>query len=269
MKKILSLALSLVLLASVLLCFASCGGGKKGPQVLLDYGTLTVGVEIGYPPFEYFADDGTTPIGFDVELIAAVAEKLGLKVVYRNTGWDAIFAGLDTANYDVVCSAVTINSDRMENMLFSTPYINNYQALVVKVGSAQDGTVDGLEDLNGLAVALQDETTSDELLSTKVAANEVSCTINAFEQVTTAFSALANGEVQAVLADSTVADGYVASNPETYKIVWLQQDAPEQFGIAIRKGNTVLQSAINWAMAELEKEGKITELYDKWFAAAN
>ena len=231
---------------------------------LMSDGVLNVGSEVGYPPFEDFAEDGTTPIGFDMDIIAAVADKLGLEVNIINTAWDGIFAGIDV-NYDVVCSAVTITEDRKTTMLFSTPYINNYQAVVLRADD--DRTVDSFLDLNGLTIALQKETTSDILMSDYKSTGTIDVQIVANEKVTSCFTQLQNGEVDAVVVDSTVADGYISSSDD-FVIVYKDQEEAEQFGIAMGKDNTALQAAINEALKQLEEEGFIQETYDYWFGSA-
>ena len=128
---------------------------------LINDGVLTIGAEIGYPPFEDFADDGTTPVGFDVDFAKALGEKLGVDVNFINTSFDGILGGIGV-NYDVVISAVTINDERKENCLFSTPYITNYQAVVVPKGS--DLKVSSFNDLDGKIIAFQKGTTSDDLI---------------------------------------------------------------------------------------------------------
>ena len=232
---------------------------------LINDGTLTVGCEIGYPPFEDFADDGTTPQGYDIDIASAVAEKLGLEVNFINTAWDGIFAGIDV-NYDCVCSAVTINAERKETMLFSDPYINNYQAVVIPTGS--DLSINSFNDLDGKTIAVQKETTSDELMSDYKSTGTIDVEIVANEKVTSCFTQLTNGEVDAVVVDSTVADGYVASESDKYTIVYEDQEEEEQFGIAMGLENTALQTAINEALAELDKEGYIEDTYDYWFGSA-
>ncbi len=229
---------------------------------LMNEGNLTVGVEIGYPPFEDFAEDGTTPVGYDIDFATAVAEKLGLKVNFINTAWDGIFQGIDT-NYDVVISAVTINEERKESMLFSDPYINNYQAVVVSPSFKKK--INGFKDLDGLTIAVQKETTSDELMSDYVDTKTINCTISANEKVTTCFTQLENGEIDAVVVDSTVADGYLAKSPDKYVKAFQDDSEPEQFGVAIGKQNTALQAAINKAVAALKEEGFIDENYKNWF----
>ena len=231
---------------------------------LMSDGVLTVGAEVGYPPFEDFADDGTTPIGYDVDIITAVADKLGLEVNIINTAWDGIFAGIGV-NYDVACSAITITPERQETMLFSTPYINNYQSVVLRADD--DTEITSFNDLDGMSIAVQKETTSDILMSDYKSTGTIDVQIVANEKITSCFTQLQNGEVDAVVVDSTVADGYVNNN-DTVKIVFKDTAEPEQFGIAISMDNEALQTAINAALAELEAEGYIQETYDYWFGSA-
>lgn len=232
---------------------------------LMKDGVLTVGVEIGYPPFEDFAEDGTTPIGFDIDIATEVASRLGLEVNFINTAWDGIFAGIDT-NYDCVCSAVTITDERKETMSFSTPYINNYQAIVIPTGS--DLAISSFNDLDGMTVAVQKETTSDELMSDYKSTGTIDVEIVANEKVTSCFTQLTNGEVDAIAVDSTVADGYVAQKPDLYKIAYEDEKEPEQFGIAMGLKNAALQTAVNEALAQMEADGFIKETYDYWFGSA-
>lgn len=233
---------------------------------LINDGVLTVGVEIGYPPFEDFAEDGKTPIGYDIDFGYALAEKLGLEILHINTAWDGIFQGIDT-NYDVVISAVTITDERKESMSFSNPYINNYQAVVVPVDF--DGTINGFNDLDGMAIAVQKETTSDVLISDYVDTESITATVSANEKITTCFTQLENGEVDVVVVDSTVADGYLASNPDKFMIAFLDTSEPEQFGVAIGKDNVALQSAINEAIVQLEEEGFFKDNVEHWFGSVN
>ena len=228
---------------------------------LLVDGVLTVGMEVGYPPFEYYADDGVTAIGYDVDLVNALAEKLGLSVNIINTAYDGIFAGMGV-NYDIVCSGVTITPERLETMLFSTPYVENYQAIVAKVGSGI--TAESLNDLTGKTVSIQKGTTSDELFEELNSTGTIDGTAVLNESIVTCLTMVANGEVDVCLVDSTVADVYVAQNPDL-EIIFVDDSEPEQFGVAIGMDNPGLQAAINDAMAELEAEGFFDESDAIWF----
>lgn len=232
---------------------------------LMNEGVLTVGCEVGYPPFEDFAEDGTTPVGYDIDIITEVARRLGLELNVINTAWDGIFAGIDV-NYDCVCSAVTITPERQETMIFTEPYINNYQAVVLPKGS--DKTITSFNDLSGLSIAVQKETTSDILMSDYKSTGTIDVEIVANEKVTSCFTQLTNKEVDAVVVDSTVADGYIAKYPDDYEIAYLDKSEPEQFGIAMGKNSTALQAAINEALKGMEADGFIDETYDYWFGSA-
>lgn len=252
------------LLAAAMLCTALVGcGGKKNDKkgMLIKEGVLNVGMEIGYPPFEDKAEDGS-PVGYDVDLINAIGEKMGVEVNLIDTAFDVIFAGIDT-NYDCVVSAVTITDERRQNCLFSNPYIENFQAVAVKKGS--DLKVTSLKDLSGHSVILQKGTTSEDLLDDMIATGTVTdCTKSATEQILTCFTTLDNGEYEMVLCDSTVAQDYVTKFPDKYEIVYTDTEYPEQFGIAMGKNNTELQAAINKAMDELKAEGFFEKNAEKW-----
>lgn len=274
-KKIIAVALSACMTA---VCFAGCGGSSSTPASntsateesktsvkTMHEGVLTIGMEVGYPPFEQFADDGTTPTGYDVDLAKEVCDKLGLECDFINTAFDGIIQGIGT-NYDCVFSALTITDERKETCLFSTPYIDNYQSIVIVKGSTQK--FESLNDLDGKDIALQKEATSDVLLDNLIGKGTISCKKVAQEKVTTCFTQLTNGEVDAVLCDSTVADGYVSSSPDLYEIAFQDKTSPEQFGVAMSKNDTELQKAINDALDELKADGTLDDIYKKWFGSA-
>lgn len=231
---------------------------------LINDGVLTIGAEIGYPPFEDFADDGTTPVGFDVDFAKALGEKLGVDVNFINTSFDGILGGIGV-NYDVVISAVTINDERKENCLFSTPYITNYQAVVVSKDS--DLKVSSFNDLDGKIIAFQKGTTSDDLMNDYKETGSIDCTMLANEQVLSCFTQLDNGEIDAVVVDSTVADGYVGSNPDKYEIAFKDESEPEEFGVAMGLEDTELQAVINEAIEQIKADGTFDELIEYWFGS--
>ena len=120
---------------AAVLSLVSCNKKVEAGEFTVEKGKFKVGMEIGYPPMEYYDTDGKTPIGFDIELGKAIASKLGLEVEFVDTAWDGIFAGLETNKYDCVISAATITPERLESMEFSKPYVGNGQTLVVNSAS--------------------------------------------------------------------------------------------------------------------------------------
>ena len=129
MKKLLLIAFVACML------FSSCSKKSDGGMVL-KAGEFSVGVNVAYPPFEYYGSDGKTARGFDIELGNAIAKKLGLEAKIVDVAWEGIFAGLDTNKYDCVISAITIIPEREAAYELSKPYVGNGQAIILKKGSA-------------------------------------------------------------------------------------------------------------------------------------
>jgi polar amino acid transport system substrate-binding protein len=235
------------------------GGGKQGGEpggLTLKKGALTVGTEIGYPPFEYYDTDGKTPIGFDIEMAKALAAKLGLTVHFVDTAWDGIFAGVATDKYDCIISAATITEERKRAYNFTKPYIGNAQAVVLLKNSVVD--IQKPEDLEGLRVTYQAETTSDIYL-TKLIDQGLDVTPFEYDKVMNCFDELKIGRADAILCDSLVAVDYVAPADSPFRIVW-QGPSDEQFGICLKKGNDALTEALNKALDELFAEGTMLKI---------
>ncbi len=259
MKKI----LSFVCASIAVLAFVSCSKKVEKGEFTIEKGVLKIGMEIGYPPLEYYDTDGKTPIGFDVELGKAVAEKLGLKAEFIDTAWDGIFAGLQTDKYDCIMSGSTITPERLESMDFSQPYIGNGQAIILKKDSKLK--VSSPADLKNLTVGYQAETTSD-IFMTKQAAAGLKFKPAEYDKVINAYDDLKLGRCDAVVSDALVSASYLAPADTEYKMVW-QGKADEYFGVAIKKGNAKLVEKINQAIDEMRADGTLKAISIKIFGA--
>ena len=249
-------------LAFVLLAVLACKPKEEAApaEITIKPGVLMVGAEIGYPPMEYFDSDGKTPIGFDVELAGALAEKLGLQVEIVDTAWDAIFAGLDTGKYDCIISSVTINPERQQKYFFPGAYIANAQAIVLPQDASRKPS--GLEDLAGLKIAVQGETTSDEIMSELIAGG-LEVKLSQYDKVMNCFDELRSGRVDGVVCDSVVAYYYRANPNYTVNIVW--EGAGEELGVCINKNNAALSKAAEEALDALFAEGAVQRISQKIF----
>lgn len=220
-------------------------------------GVLTVGLEIGYPPMEYFDEDGSTPIGFDVEVSKAVADYLGLGIEYVDTAWDGIFAGVDTGKYDVIFSCVSITDQRKEAFNLSKPYVSNHTVLIVP----KDSDIDSLEALNGRSTAVQAETTSDEYMKEHP---ELGADLFQYDKVINCFDELKAGRVDSVFTDSVVAGYYLGDDAADYKTVW-ENDELEPIGFCAKKGNDELTAKLDEAIDALYADGTMSKLAEKYF----
>lgn len=221
-----------------------------------------VGTDAAYAPFESQNDKGEI-VGFDMDVVTAIAQKGGFEVKFINTPWEGIFNTLAQGDRDLVVSAVTITDERKQTMDFSTPYFDAYQLIAVKT----DSKITKFNDLKKLKVGVQNGTTGDEVV-TKLQGKS-STNIKRFESTPLALKELEAGGVEAVVADNGVIVNYVANNSGAgFKTVSDKAFAPEQYGIAFKKGNTELIEKFNTGLAAIRADGTYDTIYKKYFGEA-
>ncbi|HHY45703.1 MAG TPA: basic amino acid ABC transporter substrate-binding protein [Firmicutes bacterium] len=217
---------------------------------------LKVGTDAAFPPFE-FQDEKTGELkGFDLDLIRAIADEMGMKAEIINTAWDGIIPGLLNGNYDVIASGMTITDERAQSVDFSDPYFTAGQVIVVL---AENETIKTPQDLTGKKVSCQINTTGDLAASKMKGIAE----IKRFNLAPDAFLELKNGGVDACIMDRAVAEDFVKQD-KSFKIVG-NPITVEYYGFAIRKGREDLLKEINRALAALKSSGKYDEIYAKYF----
>jgi cystine transport system substrate-binding protein len=255
-----------VLTAAAAVALTACSsGGSAAPSStaegddygLVTAGTLTVATEGTYRPFSFHDESGDL-VGFDVEIAEAVADKLGLEVVFQETQWDAIFAGLDAGRFDVIANQVSINPEREEKYLFSEPYTVSPGVIVVP---EDDDSITSFDDLAG-------KTTAQSLTSNWYElAEESGATVEAVEGWAQAVALLEQGRVDATINDSlTFLDYEKTEGPSGLKIA-AETDEPGLSAFALPKDKDALVEAIDGALAELREEGVLAEISDKYFGA--
>ncbi|NDY90827.1 basic amino acid ABC transporter substrate-binding protein [Ideonella livida] len=221
--------------------------------------TFTVGTDAAYAPFEYQNEKGEI-VGFSVDLLTAVAEKAGFKVKFVNTPWEGIFNALAQGDRDILISSITITDERKQTMDFSDPYFDAVQLIAVKDGAK----VTKFADLKKLKVGVQTGTTGDEVV-TKLQ-GKTATTTKRFESTPLALKELESGGVDAVVADNGVVIHYVANNPGAkFKTVADSTFAPEQYGLAVKKGNAEALALVNKGLAAIKADGTYAAIYKKTF----
>ncbi len=271
---------SLFVLVSLL--FAACGssgsssttsspsGSSTKPAVaapndLLTAGTLTVGSDTTYPPQEF--PDPKNPgtyTGFDIDLIKAVAQKMGLQAQIQKADFNTIITSLTNKRFDVVISAVTINPDRQKLVDF-VPYFTAGESLLVQKGNPKN--IKTPADLCGLDVGVQNGTVEQTDLGTandacKKAGKPAIKLIVLLDQ-TAVVQLLATNRVVATYQDSPVTDYYNKLNPGQFEVGGsVIGSAPE--GIVIRKGDTSVFNAVQSAFKAVQADGTYKKIIDKW-----
>lgn len=220
-----------------------------------------VGTDAAYAPFESQNEKGEI-VGFDIDIVTAVAAKAGIQVKFVNTPWEGIFNALGQGDRDMIVSAVTITEERKQTMDFTDPYFDAAQLIAVK----ETSKVAKFADLKKLKVGVQTGTTGDEAVSKLL--GKTNTNVKRFESTPLALKELEAGGVDAVVADNGVVIHYVANNPGgKFKTVSDKDFVPEQYGIALKKGNAELLAKMNEGLKAIKADGTYDQIYAKTFGA--
>jgi len=237
--------------------FTSCEKQKSG--LTITDGILSVGLEIGYPPMEYYDTDGVTLAGFDIELIKALAEKLQLKVKYIDTAWEGILTGLDTGKYDIAVN-ITILPQRQRNYNFTRPYIGSS----ITITSLKDfpNKIKKPQNLEGYRIAYQGDTTAQYFAEELVRHQGITVTSFSYDKITNCFDDLKLGRVDFVIADNIASFYYTKNDNSPFETVW-QGTADEYIGICLKKGNDALTNTLNNALEQLFADGVMLSIFGR------
>lgn len=246
-----SIGIFFMMMASIL---AACGSSSSGDGELED--KYTVVTDTSFVPFE-FMEDGEY-VGFDIDLINAVAEEAGFEIELETTNFDGIIPGLQTGQFDIAIAGISITEERKEKIDYSDPYYESGLAMGVR---SDNTDINGIEDLAGKTIATRLGSTS----AAYIKENIEGATPNEYDQLDQAYMAVENGSADAILYDAPNVHYYINTTGDgTLKVVGDLYQA-EDYGIAITKGNEALVEAINEALATLRENGTYDEIYEKWF----
>lgn len=236
----------------------SASGTDTSLADVIAAGELVIGTEGTYKPFT-FHEDGTGELtGYDVEIIEAVAGKLGVDATFEETQWDAIFAGLDAGRFDLIANQVSITDERTAKYDFSEPYTVSPGVVIV---AADNTEISSLADLDGA-------TTAQSLSSNwYTLAEESGATVESVEGWAQAIALLEQGRIDATLNDKLTFLDYVTAKPESASKlkVAAETDDPSRNAFVVAKGSTSLVTAIDEALEELRADGTLAAISKKYF----
>lgn len=262
----------LALAATATLAIAGCTGGSHAgagagalaagtaDYDLIEAGVLTTCSDIPHAPFEFedaAADSGYA--GFDIEVLSAIAERLGLVLHVEDVTFEALASGsvLLSETCDVGASAMTITDERRTNLDFSEPYYDVLQSLLVRA----DSDIESIGDLDDKTVGVQPETTAETFTTESAPAGTEIIRYSSDGEL---WSALQAGQLDAILQDHPVNLEHERDD-ETYMIVE-EYDIEESYGFAFAKGEKeALVEAVNAALQDMQDDGTYQEIYDAYF----
>lgn len=214
---------------------------------------LTVVTSPDYPPFESL-DKNNQIVGFDIDLINLVGQKMGVKVNVVGQGFEGLIPSLLARKADVVAAGLTITDERKKSIAFSAPYISGPNAIVVRKETTD---IKNLNDLAGKTVAVQLGTAQEKLVGGVKGAN-----VKSYNLYTDAALAVQTRQANAMVLHKTVADSFVKVYPDL-RIVATLGSLQTAFGM--RKDCADLTNRVNAALIQVRQSGELNRLVTKWF----
>jgi len=271
-------SLFLFSLVALALVAAGCGGGGgesasttettgaaaaiQAPDRIASAGTLVFCSDITYPPEEFY--EGSKPVGSDIDIGNEIAKRMGVKAEFDNTGFDGIIPALLGKKCDAIISGMNDTAERRKQVAF-VDYIEVGQSFMVKKGNPEHIT--GIASLAGKSASVEVGTTNKDFLdeqSKKLKSQgEKGIDVVTFPKDTDAANALKTGKVDAYFGDAPVVAYYIEKDPSSFTFGGTPIN-PIPVGIALRKSDTELQTAVKEAVDAMYADGAMTTILDKW-----
>lgn len=230
-------------------------------------GNLVVGMEAAYVPYEFFKDGKI--IGYDPDIIDAFAPKLGVKVQLVDTAWNGIIPALYAKKFDIIVSAMTITKERAEKVLFSMPYADASNVILLRADESRIKTAD---DLSGKIVGVQIGSAAAGIIKTfeaklKAAGKPGYAEVKQYEHYPEAYQDLLNKRTDAVVNSKSTMLVVMKDAPGKFKMVGGVSDITAYFGMAFRQDDGAFRDFVNTQLAAMKTDGSLGKLQEKWFGA--
>ena len=221
--------------------------------------TFTVGFDQDFPPMGFVGDDGEFT-GFDLDLAAEVAKRLGKEIKYQPIAWDAKDMELTSGNIDCIWNGFS-TQNREDKYTWTKPYMKNDQVFVVR----SDSDINSFEDLAGKTVEVQTDSSAEAVLKENT---ELSGTFGKLQTVAdfnTGFMDLEMGGVDALAMNSVVANYQITKRGEKGFKVLDKPLSSEEYAVGFKLGNTILRDEVQTALEEMKADGTLKSISEKWF----
>jgi polar amino acid transport system substrate-binding protein len=225
---------------------------------------IAVAVENAYPPLQFVPPAGDGPIGWEYDAVAEIARRLNLSVAFETVSWDAMIPAISQGQYDMAMNGITIRDDRAQAVDFSAPYMRSELFMMVRASEDRFDDAEGFMHFDEGLVGAQAGTTPFYVaVYDLLDGNEENPRIRFFETFGASAQALRSGDVDLVLTDRTSGEGYVAADPEAFRLIG-EALGSEDFGFIFPKGSDLV-APVDAAIAEMRADGTLAALDRKWF----
>lgn len=263
---------SLMSILSVTLVLSACGNGETDEEAgggeaggsSASYDSLVVGLDDTFPPMG-FRDDNGDLVGFDIDLAKEVGERLDIEMDFQAIDWSLKETELDAGNIDLIWNGYTVTPEREEKVLFSEPYMENSQMIVV----SEDSDIQTKEDLEGKVVAAQQSSSAVDAINDDEGdypASFANGEVVQYPSNNDVFNDLISGRADAIVVDEVMGRYYMSLNDDFAYRVLEDNFGEEVYAVGMRKEDTALKEEFDAALQEIIDDGTYDEIYGKWFA---
>lgn len=258
MKKTVSILLATLATAALL---TACG---KKPEAATAAApaparAIVIGLDDNFPPMG-FRDDKGELVGFDIDLAREAGKRIGVEVTFKPIDWSAKEAELNGKRVDVLWNGLTITEERKANILFTTPYLENHQIIVV----ADKSAITTKAQLAGKQVGVQDGSSAVDAIQKDADTAKAIKEIKKFGDNVTALMDLSAGRLDALVVDEVVGRYYTAKKPGEYRVLD-ENFGTEDYGVGTRKDETELMAKLQGAMDAMKADGTAATISTQWF----
>ena len=220
---------------------------------------IVVGLDDNFPPMG-FRDEKNALVGFDIDLATEAGKRLGAEVTFKPIDWNAKEAELNGKRVDVLWNGLTITEERKANILFTTPYLENRQIIVVLDNSA----IKNKAELAGKVLGVQDGSSAVEAVQKDEASAKSLKELKKFPDNVTALMDLSAGRLDALVVDEVVGRYYTAKKSGEYRVLE-ENFGTEDYGVGTRKDDAELMGKLQKALDDMKKDGSAAAISTKWF----
>ncbi|WP_368505636.1 glutamine ABC transporter substrate-binding protein [Alkalihalophilus sp. As8PL] len=253
-----------ILFGGLLLVATACGSSEDTSSEAEGEATTdeaeresyVVATDNAYVPFEFLDEETGELVGFDIDLMTAIADEAGFDIEFEAMEFDGIVAGIGSGRFDIGIAGMTITEERKENIDFSQPY---YEAGLIVAVQADNDEINSVDDLDGKTVATRTGSTSETYIRENTGG-----TPEAFPQITEAYQNVIQGRADAVIYDIPNVQYYASTEGGGQLKTIGEPLTGEEYGIAFPKGSE-LRDIADEALTTLMEDGTYADLYEKWF----
>jgi len=247
--------LSAFLVIFLLVLTSSCSDSSTTWERIEESGTLRVGLDPTYPPFESIDDTGL--IGIDIDLAEAIADELNLQVNFSHFGYDGLYDALLTDQVDILISAMAILPEKTKDFTYSFPYFDAGQILIAKVGD----NIAGIEDIHSATIAVE-LGSEGHVLANQLERSMPDVIVNTYRSSDEAILSVIDLETDVAIVDSVTGRLFLSSEPQLE--YGSKPASTEPYAIVVRSDDKDLLSHVNAALDAIEQDGLLERILDHW-----